>query len=295
MDTQSLKAFLTVAEAGSFSEAAHRLFLTQSAVSKRISILEQQLNCRLFDRIGRHIMLTEAGERLLPKAREIQLALKDAQTLVSNLDQQVTGRLSFAASHHISLHRLPPILKTFAQQYPEVSLDLRFDESELAYDSVLRGDIELALITLAPKADLRICSEQIWDDRLFYTVSKQHPLATQSPLTLAQLNAYPAILPGADTFTHQLVRQQMAVLEMEPNLGMSTNYLDTIRMMVSIGLGWSLLPETLIDHTLIRLHLDAAPIHRPLGYIYHRDRTLSNAAQKMVQLLQCNRDFAVSI
>lgn len=294
MDIQSLQAFVMVAESASFSQAANRLFLTQSAVSKRIALLEQQLNCRLFDRIGRHIMLTEAGERLLPKAREIQLALKDAEILVSNLTEEVSGRLSFAASHHISLHRLPPILKSFAQSFPDVTLDLRFDESELAYESVLKGDIELALITLAPQADARICSEQIWDDRLFYTVSTHHPLAKQGKITLAQLNQYPAILPKPETFTHQLVRQQMSAWKMEPNLGMSTNYLDTIRMMVSIGLGWSLLPESLINDQLMRLELEAAPIHRPLGYIYHRERTLSNAAQQMVKLLQRNRDFAIS-
>ncbi|WP_151670818.1 LysR family transcriptional regulator [Nitrincola schmidtii] len=294
MDIQSLQAFVMVAESASFSQAANRLFLTQSAVSKRIAVLEQQLNCRLFDRIGRHIMLTEAGERLLPKAREIQLALKDAEILVSNLNEEVSGRLSFAASHHISLHRLPPILKSFAQSFPDVTLDLRFDESELAYESVLKGDIELALITLAPHADARICSEQIWDDRLFYTVSTHHPLAKQGKVTLAQLNQYPAILPKPETFTHQLVRQQMSAWKMEPNLGMSTNYLDTIRMMVSIGLGWSLLPESLINDQLMRLHLEAAPIHRPLGYIYHRERTLSNAAQQMVKLLQRNRGFAIS-
>ena len=294
MDIQSLQAFVMVAESASFSQAANRLFLTQSAVSKRVALLEQQLNCRLFDRIGRHIMLTEAGERLLPKAREIQLALKDAEILVSNLTEEVSGRLSFAASHHISLHRLPPILKSFAQSFPDVTLDLRFDESELAYESVLKGEIELALITLAPQADGRICSEQIWDDRLFYTVSTHHPLAKQGKITLAQLNQYPAILPKPETFTHQLVRQQMSAWKMEPNLGMSTNYLDTIRMMVSIGLGWSLLPESLINDQLMRLELEAAPIHRPLGYIYHRERTLSNAAQQMVKLLQRNRDFAIS-
>lgn len=299
MDTQSLQAFVIVAETGSFSEAANRLFLTQSAISKRIALLEQQLDCRLFDRIGRQINLTEAGQRLLPKAQDIQLAIKDAKTLVSNLHQEVSGRLSFAASHHISLHRLPPILKSFAQRYPDVELDLRFDESELAYESVLKGDIELALITLAPEADSRICSAPVWNDRLFYTVSSQHPLAnsftqTSVPLTLAELNAYPAILPRPDTFTHQLVQQQMSEWKMQPRLGMSTNYLDTIRMMVSIGLGWSLLPETLIGPPLIKLNLDAAPVYRPLGYIYHRDRTLSNAAQQMVKLLQKNRDFAVS-
>ncbi|MFC6673540.1 LysR family transcriptional regulator [Marinobacterium aestuariivivens] len=78
MDTHTLQAFVTVAETGSFSQAAGRLFLTQSAVSKRISQLEEQLDTRLFDRIGRHIGLTEAGQALLPRARKVLLELEDA-------------------------------------------------------------------------------------------------------------------------------------------------------------------------------------------------------------------------
>jgi DNA-binding transcriptional LysR family regulator len=82
------------------------------------------------------------------------------------------------------------------------------------------------------------------------------------------------------------VRQQLALQGLEPNLGMSTDYLDTIRMMVSIGLGWSLLPETMIDGQLVRLNTGTEPIVRPLGYIHHRDRTLSNAARELVKLLE---------
>ncbi|EXJ09951.1 LysR family transcriptional regulator [Nitrincola nitratireducens] len=286
MDNASLTAFVTVTDCQSFSEAADRLYLTQSAISKRIALLESQLNCRLFDRIGRHVMLTDAGRHLLPKAREILLAIKDAERLVSNLRGSVNGRLCVAASHHISLHRLPPVLKHYVAKFPEVELDLRFDESELAYESVLRGDIELALITLAPEHDARIISQVIWQDRLFYVASQQHVLAKESRLTLDRLSQYPAILPRSNTFTHQLVLKQFSEHNLEPSVHMSTNYLDTLRMMVSIGLGWSLLPETMIDDTLVRLQLNVEPVERPLGYIYHRNRTLSNAALEMIQLLE---------
>lgn len=290
MDNATLSAFVAVADLGSFSEAAGRLFLTQSAISKRIAQLESQLDCPLFDRIGRHVSLTEAGRQLLPKAREILLALEDARRLVNNLSGDVSGCLSIAASHHISLHRLPPILQAYTRRFPKVELDLRFDESELAYERVLRGDLELALITLAPQQDERLCMETIWTDRLWYVVSCQHPLAQDPEPTLAKLSNYPAILPHSNTFTQQLVRQQLSAQGLEPRLRMSTNYLDTIRMMVSIGLGWSLLPETMIDPSLVRLPLQTEPVRRPLGYIHHRDRTLSNAAREMVLLLHQNRD-----
>lgn len=286
MDTASLQAFVEVARCGSFSLAAQQLFLTQSAISKRIAQLESQLNNRLFDRIGRSINLTEAGERLLPQAEKILSQLEDARRLLNNLSGETNGRLSLAASHHISLHRLPNTLRRFVKTYPEVELDLRFYESEVAYEAVVHGDIELALITLSPETDPRIIAETLWLDRLHYCVAADHPLAQQGQLDFDQINAYPAILPASNTFTYQIVHQQLSTLGLKPNLGISTNYLDTIRMMVRSGLGWSLLPETLIDGELVRLETGAQLVERPLGFIYHRERTLSNAAQKLMQMLK---------
>ncbi|MBR9882530.1 MAG: LysR family transcriptional regulator [Oceanospirillales bacterium] len=290
MDTASLLAFVRVSETGSFSQAAEQLYLTQSAISKRVAQLEMQLDTRLFDRIGRQITPTEAGRTLLPQARNILHALEDAARSLQNLEGNVSGKLSVAASHHISLHRLPPILRLYAQRYPQVEFDLRFDESEIAYDSVLKGDLELALITLAPEADSRIHSETLWVDSLQYVVACDHPLAQLTAPDLNALSRYPALLPAPNTFTHQLVREQLAKQGLELNLGMSTNYLDTIRMMVQIGLGWSLLPETMIDSGLTCLPISNDPIHRPLGLIYHRDRTLTNAARELVTMLRKSRD-----
>jgi len=287
MDTAGLQSFITVADCGSFSQAAQQLFLTQSAVSKRIAQLESQLGCRLFDRIGRQVMLTEAGLALLPRARQILLSIEDAERLLGNLSGRIGGRLALATSHHISLHRLPPILKTFVERFPEVELKLQFAASEVAYEGVLKGELELALITLAPQQESRLCARTVWHDRLHYVVAHNHPLARLERPSLTELNRYPAILPGSNTFTHQRVRQQLALQGLEPNLGMSTDYLDTIRMVVSIGLGWSLLPETMIDGQLTRLDIGSEAIVRPLGYIHHRDRTLSNAATELIRLLEC--------
>ena len=130
MDIGALQAFLAVAESGSFSHAADRVFLTQPAVSKRIAALEHELGTRLFDRIGRRIHLTETGRALLTRARTIIHELDDAKRSIANLAGRVSGELSMATSHHIGLHRLPPGLKAFHTTYPQVHLDLRFMDSE---------------------------------------------------------------------------------------------------------------------------------------------------------------------
>jgi DNA-binding transcriptional LysR family regulator len=107
VDIQNLRAFLLVAETGSFSLAAEKLHLTQPAVSKRIALLEEQLGADLFDRIGRNTSLTEAGTALLPHARAVQRELEAARQSVRDLSGAVAGQLRLATSHHIGLHRLP--------------------------------------------------------------------------------------------------------------------------------------------------------------------------------------------
>ena len=156
MDLASLNAFIAIAETGSFSEAGERLHLTQPAVSKRIASLEQQLSVRLFDRLGREVSLTEAGRALLPRAYQILNVLDDTRRALSNLSGDISGRLTLATSHHIGLHRLPPLLRAFTKAYPQVALDIQFLDSEVAYEEILHGRVELAVITLAPETALPV-------------------------------------------------------------------------------------------------------------------------------------------
>ncbi len=286
MDSYLLQAFITVAELKSFSLAADKLGLTQPAVSKRIAALEQHLDTRVFDRIGKHIDLTEAGSILLPKARRILRELNDTRTIIRNLSESVAGELALATSHHVGLHRLPPVLRGFTRQYPQVSLDISFLSSEQAYEEVLNGNIELAVITLAPEPVDRIRSRNIWTDPLCFMASTEHPLAREKTLQLAALRDYPAILPGNETFTRRIVNDLFSSKRCELNVSMTTNYLETIKMMVSIGLAWSVLPESMLDKQLRKLPLKDIELQRSLGYIYHKNRTLSNAGRAFIKLLE---------
>ena len=285
MDTQSLQAFITVAETGSFSRAAERLHLTQPAISKRIANLEQQLACRLFDRIGRQTHLTEAGQALMPRAQNVLIELEDTRRLLNNLNGEITGSVVLATSHHIGLHRLPPVLKAFTQQHPQVKLDMRFLDSEQAYEGILQGKLELAVVTLSPQTNSSLNVVPVWTDRLKLVVARDHPLTAFDRVSLKDLTAFDAVLPGFQTFTRGIVESAFARENLTLNVALSTNYMETLKMMVSIGLGWSLLPDTLIDNSMQVIPLPDVHITRPLGYLYHKERTLSNAGQKMTQLL----------
>ncbi|MCW4152246.1 LysR family transcriptional regulator [Halomonas sp. 18H] len=290
MDTQSLQAFLAVADTQSFSRAAEQLHLTQPAVSKRIATLESQVDARLFDRIGRRIALTEAGSVLLPQARQILFTVEDSRRALANLSGQVGGPLTLATSHHIGLHRLPPVLKQYTQRHPAVALDLHFLDSEFAYQGVRDGSLEMGVVTLAPHPVEQLHVVELWRDRLCFVCATDHPLAAQQRvLSLADLCQHNCVMPGARTFTGSLIAQRFEQAGLELPVSMATNYLETLKMMCSVGLGWSLLPEKMIDHDLVELKVATAPLHRPLGYLVHNNRTLSNAARMMIEALEESR------
>lgn len=285
MDLANLNAFIAIAETGSFSKAGERLYLTQPAISKRIAGLEQQLGVRLFDRLGREINLTEAGRALLPRAYQILNVLDDTRRALTNLSGEVTGRLTLATSHHIGLHRLPLLLRAFTRQYPNVALDIQFLDSEVAYEEILHGRAELAVITLAPEPHGLVRAVPVWDDPLDFVVAPEHPLAHMNAVRLEDIARHPAVFPGGNTFTHHIVQRLFEAQGLTPNIAMSTNYLETIKMMVSIGLAWSVLPRTMLDEQVTRLPLPGIQLRRQLGYILHTDRTLSNAARAFMALL----------
>ncbi len=284
LDTQGLAAFVAVAESGSFSEAAERLFITQPAVSKRIAQLEQQLETRLFDRIRKKIFLTEAGHALLPRARSILQSLKDAQQAVTDLDGDVSGKLAIAFSHHIGLHRLPPYLKQYSARHSDVSLDIRFEDSEQAYSTVLEGAVEIAVITLSGEEHPDIIATPLWKDPLVFVCSQDHPLHLRDNVTLQELSAMDAIHPGQNTYTGKIVSNLFEQRGIAFNSSMTTNYLETIKMMVSIGLGWSVLPKTMID-SLEQIHVPDVYLERQLGAIEYKGRQLSNAATAFKNML----------
>lgn len=290
MDLATLNAFIAIAELGSFSEAAERLHLTQPAVSKRIASLEQQLDVRLFDRLGREVSLTEAGRALLPRAYQILNVLDDTRRALTNLNGEISGRLTLATSHHIGLHRLPPLLRAFTRAHPQVALDIQFLDSEVAYEEVLHGRAELAVITLAPETREPVHAVAVWDDPLDFVAAPEHPLARSQAICLADVAHHPAVFPGGNTFTHHIVRRLFEAQGLTPNIAMSTNYLETIKMMVSIGLAWSVLPRTMLDDQVARLPLPGIQLSRQLGYISHTERTLSNAARAFMTLLDSQRD-----
>ena len=286
MDIQSLQAFIEVARKESFSQASDTLFITQPAISKRIAALEDDLGTRLFNRISRRVTLTDAGKKLLPKAKELVGELNDLRRYATSLSDEIKGELLIGTSHHVSMHRLPPILKKYRQKFNEVQLDISFGESDYMCKLVERGDIELAIVTLPKTLPDSLVEQVLWVDSLHLVVGPDHPLLKQSETTLEQLAEYPCVLPSEVTETYRVINREMDSAGLSLNVQMTNNNMDTLKMLVGAGFGWTLLPHTLLDDSIKEITLKNKEIvfERELGLVIHRKRSLSNAAKAM-QLL----------
>ncbi|WP_296405547.1 LysR family transcriptional regulator [Psychrobacter sp.] len=286
MNTTNLITFITVMQTGSISGAAEKLFITQPAVSKRIKNLEDEFKVTLFDTLGRGIVPTAAANELLPHAKRWLDDYDNFKINIQNSQQTISGKLVIGTSHHIGLHHIPPVLKQFIQAYPSVQLEVHFVDSEAAHKAVLDGELSLAFLTLPPVYDKRLTYHTLWSDPLFFVTGTLSPLAQKSNVTLEQLAHYSAILPAANTFTSQITLAEFAKQNLKPYATMTTNPLESIRMLVSIGLGWSVLPQTMINHELATIDMAKdLELQRYLGIVINPSLTRSASVDALMHML----------
>ncbi|TDT41547.1 DNA-binding transcriptional LysR family regulator [Halospina denitrificans] len=285
MDTQALTAFVAVVDAGSFSIAAENLHLTQSAVSKRVATLEDQAGRELIERHGRRISLTDAGRALLPHARQVLDDLHNARQSLTNLDTELQGPLRLITSHHIGLHHLPRWLRALTQRHPDLRFQLQFMESEQALEQLDQRDAPLAWVTLNDRVMEKFQVWFAWEDPMSFVCGTDHPLAARESITLRDLAEYQAILPAASTETYRVISHLFLEQGLRLEAQMPTNYLETIKMMTSVGLGWSVLPDTMLDDSLRVLSVDQ-PVTRMLGAVGLRGREPGRAARELVDVVR---------
>lgn len=283
MDIQLLKAFLAIVDHHSFSAAAEKLHITQPAISKRLAALETQLGQVLVDRGQRRPSVTEAGRTLLPYARRILDEGHNARMALARSASLPGGSLSVITSHHIGLHHLPNWLKVYTARFPAVQLNLQFMESEQAFDALATREAELAFVTLNDRLVERFEIYHQWEDPMRFVCGRGHPLAQLSHCDLQELSVHQAILPSPASATYQGVSRLFLQAGIPLSAQMPTNYLETIKMMASVGLGWSILPLNMVDDQLVVLPLPQSPT-RVLGAVGLQNRQLGPAAQALIEV-----------
>lgn len=290
MNLYQLEYFKKAAETSSIGRAARELNVTQPAVSKQIRALEDELGEKLFDRIGKRVFLTQAGKLLHSYAKKILLTAVEAKTAVRELSGTCSGELLIGTSDHIGLHRLPSVLKSYIMTYPDVDMKLRCQRSEMILEMVKDNLVDLGIITL-PEADEKIILKTVWKDPMSLVYAVGHPLQNKKSLILKDVSGYGMILPEVGTTTRKEIDEKFSQKNLSPLVKMEVAYMETIKVLVKVGLGISILPDRAVEQEvsagmLCKSKIKDASFSRNLGVVYRKDKFLSRPAREFIRILE---------
>ncbi|GGF10300.1 hypothetical protein GCM10007298_02800 [Williamsia phyllosphaerae] len=215
MELRQLTYFVAVSDELSFSRAAERTFISQSAISHQVARLERDLGAALFERSTRTVTITEAGERLLPVARQMIDLEKHAYAAV----RDPGSRVRLAANMSFARRSLSAIAEV-RERHPDVEIEFVIKNFQQRVDAVVSGDVDIALIR-GSVSDPRLRVEQLWVEELVVAVSEKHPLAGAAEVDLRDLVSHPLILPPQkqQVLLHNVIRQAFADVDAVPRYG----------------------------------------------------------------------------
>ena len=295
MEIRQLRAFVAIAESGTFTAGALRVHVTQAAISMQIRQLETEIGAKVFVRAPRHVILTEAGEQLLRRARHILREHDAAVDEIAELAGAERGRLRIgSASAMVLTEQLPAILKELRKQHPAAEISVTSGTSEVLVDQILAGEVDVAFVSLP--VDVRgIKTERLSEDQLVAIASPRHKLAKQRTVSAYTLAGERLILGERGGNTRRLIDQFFAQAGVTLHVAMELSRQQAIRRMVEEDMGVGIVPlqsvkEDVEKGKLIRWWIEGAQINWELGIAQLSNGYDSPIMQKFVALAHRNFD-----
>lgn len=290
MQVETLKVFCDLVESGSFSQSAVRNFITQSAVSQQIRALESRFNTPLLVRQGRAVYPTEAGRVLYEGAREILDRFERVDLRLRSMGEETTGTVRIATIYSVGLYEMSMVIKTFLKTYPKVKLHVEYSRANRVYEACLKGDVDIGIVTY-PKARRGILVMPLPADTLILICSPQHPFARARQIDVRKLNGQNFVAFERDIPSRRAIDQILRAHKVEVRIVMELDNIETIKRSVEIGAGVSIVPQFSVQRevqtgALAEVRFTRQTFLRPLGVIVKRSRSLTLAAQKLIELLQ---------
>ncbi len=289
MDYDQLASFLEVAKLQSFSRAGEKLYRTQPAISAQVRLLEQECGEKLFDRSGKKVQLTPAGEILCRYAHKLLELHKEAIQAIAELNQTPRGKLYIGANEATCLYVLPKTFAQFKQHYPLVQISIYRNFSHKIMQKVQEGAVDLGIVTLPqPANNMEVIP--VFRDEVQVVVPKDHPLAKRRHVTAEEMAHYPLILPKTG-HTRVVIDRLLRPFRDQLQISMELASVETIKKFVGAGLGVSLISRTYAQPevaagVLKLIALDGQKLYRELGLIYRRDRYLSLPAKVFIEVVR---------
>jgi DNA-binding transcriptional LysR family regulator len=288
LDSRQLRAFVSLARTGSFTATGRELFLSQSAISHSMRALEEDVGCRLLDRVGKKVSLTLAGEQLLQHAGRILAEMDQAREALRRLGKWGRGRLRLAASTTTCTYILPTVLREFKESFAHFAISIVPADTAQMLDLLHAGRVELAL-TLEPKPEEKLVFDPLFEDELTFLTSPRHPWAEAGSVDRTEVPTQNYILYWRNSYTFRLVDEYFRRERLVLNTFIELGSMEAIKELVKLNLGISILAPwiargELASGALVSLPLGRRKLRRQWGIVRCKAHPLNLAEETFVKL-----------
>jgi len=297
MNLNQLWIFHNVAYYKSFSLAANALFLTQPGISTQVRLLEDYYKLKLFDRYGKKIRLTNAGEKLFLYSEKIFNLVKEADNVIEDTKGVNSGTLKLSSSLTMGTYYLPDILSTFRKKYPNIEVQMVVGNSELVVENILSFSSDLGFIAKSVSNQKLIINPFI-EEELVMIVPGSHEFARQKTIRINNLNGQCFIMREKGSATRQEIEAKFERENVGVKVTMELGSNEAIKRAVEAGLGISILPANVVRREvksglLKIIRFSGERFTRKFHIIYHKDKYLSNMIMQFLNMAsELSKDYS---
>ena len=287
MDLRQLQILQTIAETGSFTACGRKLHVSQSAISRQILLLEEELGEPLFLRVGRRVRMTHAAESLVQLGQRVFQDVRDTVGAITDRTGELRGTLRLSGGMTVCLYVFPALLKHLRRVHPHLELRLTVAIADRSIEEIRAGRIDAGLLTL-PVDQSDLVTVPALREELLLMTTPTHPLARRKKVTPQDLAEEPLVMFEAGSATRRVIDHFFASQNIEPNVVMDTENVEIIKAMVRTGLGISIVPYQAIAREVQARQLFCTPIegselYRDTGWVYAR---ANRTPRMIVELLK---------
>jgi DNA-binding transcriptional LysR family regulator len=287
-ELHDLQAFVAVAERASFRQAAADLFLSQSALSRRIDKLEESLGVKLFERTTRRVQLTNVGQTFLENVRTALDGLEDAVLGVADLAAHRTGNVTFAVVPSAVWHFLPEVLRRFSERFPRIRVRIHDESAQDVLNLVLTGEADFG-INFTGAENPEIVFEPVYVENYVLAMRRDHPLANRAQLSWKETVGERYISVAKSSGNRSVIDAALAGIEKHPVILCEVNHVSGVLALVDAGLGVAAVPGLSVlpgrQDGIVGVPLVNPEIKRTLGLISKRNHSMAPAARTLFEML----------
>jgi DNA-binding transcriptional LysR family regulator len=285
MDLRQLEILQAIAETGSFTACGRKLHVSQSAISRQILLLEEELGEPLFLRVGRQVRMTPAAESLVQLGQRVFLDVRETVGVITDRTRELRGTLRLSGGMTVCLYVFPPLLKQLRRVHPQLDVRLTVATAGRSVQEIRGGRVDAGLLTL-PVEESDLVTVPVLREELLLVTTPSHPLARRRKVAPHDLDGQPFVLFEVGSATRKVIDQFFATEKIEPTIVMDTENVEIIKAMVKTGMGIGIVPYQSVAREVRAGQLFCARVEghelvRETGWVYPR----ANRVPRMIHEL----------